>query len=76
MAQKIMTKFNLRVVEYDETGYYIPRYYTNVTVIAENLDEAKKKAYERAPLKSGHSYWSRRINVLSSEDVLVEVEEK
>lgn len=68
---KIMTKYNLNVVEYDVTGYYYPKYSTQQIVIAENLEDAKKKAIERTPLKKSGSDWQQTVKVLSAEDIII-----
>ena len=72
---KIVTKFKLQVIEYDATGYYIKRYYTEVDVIAETLEEAKEKALERTPKKEWHPDWKQTVKVMSSEDIVMEVSE-
>ena len=68
---KVLTEFHLRVTEYDATGYYYPTYSTNVIVIAETLEDAKKKALERTPKKQSGYDWQQRVSVLSSKDVVI-----
>lgn len=73
MAQKIMTKFVINVIEYDATGYYYPTYKTAQTVIAESLEEATAEAIKRTPWK--HSFgggWTKKAKVITSEDIVVE----
>ena len=73
MAQKIMTKFKISVIEYDSTGYYYPTYRTTQTVIAESLEEAKKTALKRSPWKHGFgSGWVQKARVITSEDIVVD----
>ena len=68
---KVLTKFHLKVTEYDASGYYYPKYSTNVIVIAETLKEAESKALERVPRKKSGADWTRRITVLSAEDIVI-----
>lgn len=69
---KIVTKFKLKVVEYDSSGYYFPKYYTDVDVIAETLNQAEEKALERTPMKHSGGDWRQTVKVVSSEDVILE----
>ena len=72
MAQNIMTKFEIEVIEYDPTGYYFPKYRTTQTVITESLEEAKSKAIERTPRKHKFgSGWVKKAKVVTSEDIVV-----
>lgn len=74
MAQKIMTKFVINVIEYDATGYYYPKYKTVQSVIAESLEEAKAEAIKRTPWKRNFgSGWTKSARVIASEDIVVEV---
>lgn len=73
MPQKIMTKFEISVIEYDSTGYYYPQYKTNQTIIAKSLEEAKEEAIKRTPWK--HSFgsgWVQNARVITSEDIVVD----
>lgn len=73
MAQKIMTKFVINVIEYDATGYYYPTYKTAQKVIAESLEEAKAEAIRRTPWKHNFgSGWTKKAKVITSEDIVVE----
>ena len=74
MAQKIMTKFKIAVIEYDPSGYYYPQYKTTQTVISESIEEAKKEAIKRAPWQHGFgSGWTKKAKVMTSEDIVVEL---
>lgn len=73
MAQKIMTKYVINVIEYDATGYYYPTYKTAQTVIAESLEEAKAEAIRRTPWKHNFgSGWTKKAKVITSEDIVTE----
>lgn len=69
--QRIMTKYTIKVVEYDSSGYYYPRYATQQVVIAETLEEAEEKALERTPLQHSSSDWKQYTKVLGAEDIVV-----
>jgi len=74
MPQKIMTKYKISVIEYDSTGYYYPKYKTIQTVISESLEEAKKEAIKRTPMKHNFgSSWVQIAKVITSEDIVVDV---
>lgn len=76
MSSKIMTKYTIRVIEYDSTGYYYPKYTTDQKIITDSIEEAKEKAIERTPMK--HNFgggWVQRAEVLTSEDIVVDLEE-
>lgn len=73
MVQKIMTKYEISVIEYDSTGYYYPKYKTIQKVIAKSLEEAKVEAIKRTPMK--HSFgggWVQSTKVITSEDIVVD----
>lgn len=73
MAQKVMTKFEISVTEYDPSGYYYPKYKSSHIVIAESMEEAKKEAINRAPWQHRFgSGWTMKAAVITSEDILVE----
>lgn len=73
MSQKVMTKFVISVVEYDKTGYYYPKYRTNQTIIAKDVDEALDKAIKRTPWRHNFgSGWTKKASIVSSEDIIVE----
>lgn len=70
---KVMTKYEIAVIEYDSTGYYYPKYKTIQKVIAESVEEAKTEAIKRTSWK--HSFgggWVQRANVVTSEDIVVQ----
>lgn len=75
MKNNIMTKYELRVVEYDPSGYYYRKYVTEQVVISDNLEDAKKKAIERTPVQSGHGGWKQLVKVIRAEDIVVTSEE-
>lgn len=73
MPQKIMTKYEILVIEYDSTGYYYPKYKTNQTIIAESLEQAKEEAIKRTPLRHSGGSWVRDARVIKSEDIVIDV---
>lgn len=75
MKNNIMTKYELRVIEYDPSGYYYSKYVTEQVVIADNLEDAKKKAIERTPVQSGHGGWKQSVKVVRAEDIVIASEE-
>ena len=70
---KIMTKYEIEVIEYDSTGYYFPKYKTIQKVVAESLEKAKKEAIKRTPMKHTSALWEQKARVLTSEDVVIDV---
>ena len=73
MSQKIMTKYEISVTEYDSTGYYYPKYKTTQTIIAESLEQAKEEAIKRTPWKHNFgSGWVQNARVITSEDIVVD----
>ena len=70
---KVMTKYEIAVIEYDSTGYYYPKYKTIQKVIAESVEESKAEAIKRTPMKHKFgSTWVQRANVITSEDIVVQ----
>lgn len=77
MPQKIMTKYEILVTEYDQTGYFYRKHRTKQTVITDttdSVDAATKKAIARTPLKENDSDWDQKTEVLSAEDIVIALE--
>lgn len=71
-----MTKYEILVTEYDQTGYFYRKHRTKQTVITDttdSVDVATKKAIARTPLKENDSDWIQKTEVLSAEDIVIEV---
>ncbi|MEB7771440.1 hypothetical protein [Kurthia gibsonii] len=68
---KIMTKYEIAVIEYDPSGYYYPTYKTIQKVIAASLEDAKTEAIKRTPMKHQRG-WAQRTRVITSEDIIVQ----
>lgn len=70
---KVLTKYEIAVIEYDSTGYYYPKYKTIQKVISDSIEKAKAEAVKRTPYK--HSFgsgWVQKAKIISSEDVIVD----
>lgn len=68
----ITTKWEIRVKEYDETGYYYPVYQTDVIVIAETKEKALEKALDRVPKRSSRYDYVQKASVRTFEDIVVQ----
>lgn len=72
-----MTKYEILVTEYDQTGYFYREHRTKQTVITDttdSVDAATQKAIARTPLKENDSDWAQKTEVLSAEDIVIALE--
>lgn len=70
---KVVTKYEIAVIEYDSRGYYYPKYKTIQKVIAESLEGAKEEAIKRTPWKHNFgSGWVQNARVITSEDIVID----
>lgn len=70
---KIVTKYEIAVIEYDSNGYYYLTYKTIQKVIAESLENAKKEAIKRTPMNhSSGGGWVQKARVITSEDIVID----
>lgn len=76
MPQKIMTKYEILVTEYDQTGYFYRKHRTKQTIITEiayPVGTAIKRAIDRTPFKENDNDWAQKAEVFSAEDIVIEV---
>lgn len=67
---RILTRYRIKITEYDSSGYYYPTYISELSVIADSKEDAIKKAFERITRQKPS--WAIKAKVITSEDIIIE----